>query len=168
MPSPNRDGNTSRIAYTRWEPLVAEDAEASENNNVEFHHFQEESQVPVPKVNGSPLRLAASAASTSSIVQPRNRRRSRGNQNHCIWEWGVRVLGILVIIGVSWIMGFMTRWGLHHYFIDSQGHCVTPVPYHFDPETAKLIMDEVDLDNIKSFLNDFTSIPQYVYLSYIV
>ena len=53
MPSPNRE--SSKIAYTRWEPLEAstpEDVEATSNHNnnnagdvLPFHHFEQELQI---------------------------------------------------------------------------------------------------------------------------
>ena len=73
------------------------------------------------------------------------------------YECAVKSLGILICIGISWIVGFMTRWGVHHYYIDSIGHCVTPVAYHYDPETARLILEAFNSDNVKSFLEDYTS-----------
>ena len=44
---------------------------------------------------------------------------SRSNTSR--YECAVKSLGILIIIGISWIVGFMTRWGVHHYYIDSIG-----------------------------------------------
>ena len=51
----------------------------------------------------------------------------------------------------------MTRWGVHHYYIDSMGHCITPVPYQYDPETARFILEEIKSESIKDFLDVFTS-----------
>lgn len=152
MPSPNRSSNghsesESKIAYTRWEPQealtedpdVASDGlqeESQNNNTIPFHHFEEEG---------------------ISIIH----RRSQQTQNKITWsswyDFGIKTLGILIIIGISWIVGFMTRWGVHHYYIDSMGHCITPVPYQYDPETAKFILEEVNYDSIKDFLHEFTS-----------
>ncbi len=36
---------------------------------------------------------------------------------------------MLIIFGVGWIMGFLVRWGIHEYYVDPLGHCVTPNPY---------------------------------------
>ncbi len=59
------------------------------------------------------------------------------------------------------ISGFMTRWGVHHYVVDPIGHCITPVPYHFDRETARLILEEVNYTNIQAFLEDFTAVKNH-------
>ena len=45
---------------------------------------------------------------------------------------------------------------LHTYF-QITGHCVTPVAYHYDPETTRLIMKEFNSDNMKKFLKEYTS-----------
>ena len=37
------------------------------------------------------------------------------------------------------------------------GHCVTPVAYHFDPETARFILEEFNSENVNNFLEDYTS-----------
>ncbi len=141
MPSPSRSDD-SKIAYTRWEPLSStEDAEVSEqgssgannNNTIPFHHFEEEGISIIHRRSPSSLK-------TSSL-----------------YDFGIKTLGIFIIIGISWIIGFMTRWGVHHYYVDSIGHCITPVPYHYDPETARLILEEIDSESIKNFLHDFTS-----------
>ena len=121
MPSPNRE--SSKIAYTRWEPLEAsttppEDVEATSNNNnnagddVPFHLFEQEDQ------RESQQQSKKRRLSPRILPEPRPRP-LRPHQIKC-WEWGIRILGILVIAGVSWILGFMTRWGVHHYYIDSR------------------------------------------------
>ena len=120
MPSPNRE--SSKIAYTRWEPLEAsttpEDVEATSNNNnnagddVPFHLFEQEDQ------RESQQQSKKRRLSPRILPEPRPRP-LRPHQIKC-WEWGIRVLGILIIAGVSWILGFMTRWGVHHYYIDSR------------------------------------------------
>ena len=66
-----------------------------------------------------------------------------------------------IVAGLSWITGFMTRWGVHHYYIDSRGHCVTPVPYQYDHEMALLIMEEVSKANIQHFFQEFTSVESH-------
>jgi len=159
MPSPNRGTEDSKIAYTRWEPQEAmvEDPDpdpnlrlnqdsndvegVKNNNNNQFHHFE---------VEGS------SSAPSFSVIQRRSQKYS-SRSNTLRYECAVKSLGILIIIGISWIVGFMTRWGVHHYYIDSIGHCVTPVAYHYDPETARLILEEFNSDSVKSFLEDYTS-----------
>lgn len=167
MPSPHRnEGSGSKIAYTRWEPQQAtepedDDVEAVNNNSVPFHLFEtEEPQQQRPKSQNISLsRLTPRTLilnPPSSTPASNGNRGSGGRRHQCLWEWGVRIMGILIIIGVSWIMGFMTRWGLHHYYVDPRGHCVTPVPYHYDPDTARLIVDQVSADNIKLFLGEFT------------
>ena len=72
------------------------------------------------------------------------------------------ILGILIVAGISWILGFMTRWGVHHYFIDSRGHCVTPVPYQYDHETAIYIMEAIGQENIQKFFHEFTSVQSHL------
>ena len=165
MPSPKRDSG-SKIAYTRWEPLEAatEDVEATSFNNnnnngngsVPFHHFEQETeQQSTSKLRLSPRTLIINGRPPSS------KRRSSEHHIKC-WEWGVRILGILIVAGISWILGFMTRWGVHHYYIDSRGHCVTPVPYQYDHETAILIMEAIGQENIQKFFHEFTSVQSHL------
>lgn len=147
MPSPNRDKSESesKIAYTRWEPqealtedpdVVPSSTESQNNNTIPFHHFEEEG--------------------ISIIHHQRSQNQGKTSWSAC-YDFGIKTLGILIICGVSWIVGFMTRWGVHHYYIDSMGHCITPVPYQYDPETAKFILEEVNYNSIKGFLHDFTT-----------
>ena len=141
MPSPNRDsgGGGSKIAYTRWEPLETQDEDTeNQNNNIPFHTFVQEEE-----------------KSSTPISRSISRRR------YCLYEYSIKTLGILIIIGLSWIVGFMSRWGIHHYYVDPRGHCVTPVPYQYDPETAQLILEEVGHSNIAQFLGDYTSYPNH-------
>ncbi len=75
-----------------------------------------------------------------------------------------KIIGIccaMTHIGLVLISGFMTRWGVHHYVVDPIGHCITPVPYHFDRETARLILEEVNYTNIRAFLEDFTAVKNH-------
>ena len=144
MPSPNRDSGSSgsKIAYTRWEPLDTQDEEsntAQDNNNVPFHTFVQEEE-----------------KTRSQIFS-----RSLNRKKYCLYEYSIKALGILIVIGISWIVGFMSRWGIHHFYVDPRGHCVTPVPYQYDPETAKLILEEVGHTNIATFLGEYTSFPNH-------
>ena len=68
---------------------------------------------------------------------------------------------LFTVAGLSWILGFMTRWGVHHYYIDSRGHCVTPVPYQYDHETAEIIMEEISVKNIQRFFDEFSSVESH-------
>ena len=41
------------------------------------------------------------------------------------------MLGILIVAGISWILGFMTRWGVHHYYIGAV-HVLNMLAYSND------------------------------------
>lgn len=46
--------------------------------------------------------------------------------------------------------------------IDSRGHCVTPVPYQYDHETANYIMEAIGQENIQKFFHEFTSVQSHL------
>ena len=155
------------------------------NNVVPFHHFEEEDRTASEQSTTSKLRLSP----RTLIINGSQRPLSRSSSRHHVkcWEWSVRILGILIgtswyytsdvsivmwrimkffqflftVAGLSWILGFMTRWGVHHYYIDSRGHCVTPVPYQYDHETAILIMEEISVKNIQRFFDEFSSVESH-------
>ena len=84
MPSPNRGGDDSKIAYTRWEPLEAsrEDPETAVNNNsLPFHQFEEEG------------------------IHIIHRRSPVNSKSAWYYDFGIKTLGILIVIGISWIVG---------------------------------------------------------------
>ena len=45
------------------------------------------------------------------------------------WNISIKLLAAMVIFGIGWIVGFVVRWGVHHYYIDPKGHCITPRLY---------------------------------------
>ena len=45
------------------------------------------------------------------------------------WNLPIKVMVTLAIFGIGWIVGFLVRWGIHHYHIDPKGHCITPSLY---------------------------------------
>ena len=60
------------------------------------------------------------------------------------------------MIQVVFISYNLHTYNLHTFFLIT-GHCVTPVAYHYDPETTRLIMKEFNSDNMKKFLKEYTS-----------
>jgi hypothetical protein len=73
------------------------------------------------------------------------------------WSNAVKVLLILVSLGVGWILGFLVRWGVHHFYVDPLGHCTTPKVYTYNDMKAAYAIDEVNITRIGTFFKEFTA-----------
>ena len=132
---------------------------------VQFHHFEEESRPSrFPSsisrfltsrsrgVTAEPAVPSVSLASHRRITQTRHT-----NHPRC-WSVAIKILSFLIVFGVGWIFGFLVRWGVHKYYIDPHGHCVTPVPYQWVYFShRRLNYFGLLLCLFRSFLTNFTN-----------
>ena len=121
----------SHSGYTRWESV---DTNTSTTDNIPFHEFEEE------KPQRQPQKVLIKQRLTNQI-----------------WFNVIRSLVVLIIFLVGLIFGFLLRWGVHQYYIDPRGHCVTPLPYRYSKDIADWALDRVNPVNIGDDFEAFCS-----------
>ena len=89
-----------------------------------FYEFQEED----PHFNNNNSSNSKVIVNSLSLTVQSNGTVPQRSQSR-LWNVTVNVLLAVILLGVGWIGGFLVRWGVHKYYIDPQGHCMTPTPY---------------------------------------
>ncbi|TRY69059.1 hypothetical protein TCAL_04427 [Tigriopus californicus] len=163
MPSPLRSKESGSFAYTRWEAVESEDTTDSPITETPFYSFEEEVPATSTATPAVPWPLSPNRLTRPSMPNGHSHG-SQGPisprfdvQNSRCLSISIRTMVILVMLGVGGIIGFVARWGVHRYFVDPQGHCMTPIPFQYNAEMAKHAIDTISFSSIRDFFEEFTS-----------